>query len=56
MKTLNYDHCKSNSLCKDNDYLKDVTFIRFVPVLNAENPIRTACLSDMSMSFLNPAL
>ena len=56
MKTLNYDHCKSNSLCKDNDYLKDVTFIRYTSDLNAENPVHTACLSDMSMSFLNLAL
>ena len=47
MKTLNYDHCKSNLLCKDNDYLKDVTFVRFISDLNAENPVHTACLSDM---------
>ena len=36
--TLSYGDCMSNSSHKENDYLINVTFIHFIPVIHVENP------------------
>ena len=47
-KTHSYVDRKGDSLFKDKDYLKHVTVIWFIPVLNAESLVHTASLSDFT--------
>ena len=44
-QTLSYVDCKSDSRYKDKDYMKDFTFILFIPVIHAENPVHTLVVS-----------
>ena len=38
---LIYGACNSNLRCKDKSYMKNTTFIRFIPAIHAENPAHT---------------